>query len=368
MENFLDIVNLIACEKGLREEEVQSVVKDTMVDVAKSLHGSDLNYSAEIDNDKRSIKVFQKIEILSNEDYRLEDSDNFISISKSKEIDGDLQIGDSLEYEIDLEQYGRTAPSNFYYKLENNIQRLIEKNLYEKFSSKQGKIVSGIVVFVDENQNTFVEIDEVRAMLSMKNRIKDESFKKGEIVQAILKHIKIDNRGIYIELSRTTPKFLEELLSLEVPEIKDGSIEIIECARIPGKRAKIALISLQPNVDAIGCVVGVKGVRINSVSAILNNENIDCIEYSTRREIFISRALSPAIVSNVVLSEKDEDTAIVTVNSLQKAKAIGKAGVNIRLASMLTKTNIQIVEDNKQEIEQIESKIDVSKLESLFKE
>jgi N utilization substance protein A len=208
----------------------------------------------------------------------------------------------------------------------------------------------------------------------MKNRIKDESFKIRDTLQAILKHVRIDKNGIYIELSRTTPKFLEELLALEVPEVKDGSVEIVHSARIPGKRAKIALMSLQPNIDQIGCVVGTKGVRINAVSSILNDENIDCLEFSSRREIFVARALSPAVVLNVKFDKDDENLAIVTVNSSQKAKAIGKGGVNIRLASMLTQTNIEIIEEADKDgnilpatADDSSAKKDVSDLESLFK-
>jgi N utilization substance protein A len=374
LENFLDIVNLIAYEKGLKTQEVQNVVKETIVDVARSLHGEEMNYSAELDDDGKNIKVFQKIEIVADDDEKLSDDINYISVTQAQEMENNLQIGDSLEYEIELSEYGRTASSNFYYKLENNIQRMIEKNIYEKFLNKQGLIVSGVVTSVDEHENTYIEIDEVRAVLPMKNRIKDESFKIRDTLQAILKHVRIDKNGIYIELSRTTPKFLEELLALEVPEVKDGSVEIVHSARIPGKRAKIALMSLQPNIDPIGCVVGTKGVRINAVSSILNDENIDCLEFSSRREIFVARALSPAVVLNVKFDKDDENLAIVTVNSSQKAKAIGKGGVNIRLASMLTQTNIEIIEEADKDgnilpatADDSSAKKDVSDLESLFK-
>ena len=195
---------------------------------------------------------------------------------------------------------------------------------------------------MDNDENTYIEIEEVRAVLPRKNRIKGEKFKVGNVVKSVIRKVLIDkSQGMYVELSRTSPKFLESLLELEVPEIKDELIKIIGSARIPGERAKIALTSLHPNIDAVGATVGTRGVRINAVSKELHNENIDCIEYSNVPEIFISRALSPAIISNVKIQN---GKAIVTLPSDQKSKAIGKNGINIRLTSMLTGFEIELVE------------------------
>jgi N utilization substance protein A len=177
--------------------------------------------------------------------------------------------------------------------------------------------------------------------------------------------------GIQIELSRTSPKFLEELLALEVPEISDGTVVVEKSARIPGERAKVALISMHPQVDAVGATVGVKGVRINAVSQELIGENIDCIEYSSIPELFISRIMSPAIISSVEII-KDENgeaqKAIVSLSSDQKSKAIGKNGINIRLASMLSGLNIELLESDKssQNSELGEQKESVDALKALF--
>lgn len=205
-----------------------------------------------------------------------------------------------------------------------------------------GKSVFGTVTRIDTEENTYVEFEEVRAILPRKNRIKGEKFKVGDVVKGVIRKTFIDKvHGIYVELSRTSPKFLEALLALEVPEIKDELITINGSARIPGERAKVALTSLHPNVDAVGATVGTKGMRINAVSQELHNENIDCIEYSSIPEIFISRALAPAIISNVKI---EENKAIVTLPSDQKSKAIGKSGINIRLTSMLVGMDIELVE------------------------
>jgi len=209
----------------------------------------------------------------------------------------------------------------------------------------------------------------------MKSRIKGESFKVGDTISAVVRRVNIDKmNGIQIELSRTSPKFLEELLKLEVPEIKDGMVIVEGSARIPGERAKIALISTHPQVDAVGATVGVRGVRINAVSNELCNENIDCIEYSTIPELFVARVMAPAIITSVevVKSEKEgeQDKAIITLPSDQKSKAIGKSGINVRLASMLTGYKIELVEKGESAdvtaSSEEEKRDDISSLEALF--
>ena len=203
-------------------------------------------------------------------------------------------------------------------------------------------MVFGPVVRVDNDENTFIEIDELRAILPRKNRIKGEKFKVGDVVKAVIRKVFTDkNLGIKVELSRTSPKFLEALLTSEVPEIKDGGIIIQGSARIPGERAKVALISTTPNIDPVGATVGTKGVRINAVSKELHNESIDAIEYATEPAIFVARAMGPAIITSVKI---EENKAIVTLASEQKSKAIGKNGINIRLASMLTGYEIELNE------------------------
>ena len=203
-------------------------------------------------------------------------------------------------------------------------------------------MVFGPVVRVDNDENTFIEIDELRAVLPRKNRIKGEKFKVGDVVKAVIRKVFTDkNLGIKVELSRTSPKFLEALLISEVPEIKDGGIIIQGSARIPGERAKVALISTTPNIDPVGATVGTKGVRINAVSKELHNESIDAIEYATEPAIFVARAMGPAIITSVKI---EENKAIVTLASEQKSKAIGKNGINIRLASMLTGYEIELNE------------------------
>lgn len=375
MEKILDIIELIAYEKGLKIDSVAGAVKEAIIITAKKSLDEHIAYDVEIDKKNKTLKLYQKILVCPPSDERLSsDPDNHISITEAKEMDEEVEVGDELRYELSLENMSRSAVNTLYKELEFHIQRLIETQLFEKYKSQVGKIVSGSVVRVDDEGNTFVEIDEIRAFLPKKNRIKGESFKVGNVVGAILKHVSIDRKnGIQIELSRTTPKLLEELLRLEVPEIKDGDVTIEKCARIPGERAKVAISSSSPKIDAVGATVGVKGVRINAVGKELKNENIDCIEYSPIPEMFVARSLSPALISSVKI---DGTKAIVTLPSEQKPKAIGKNGINIRLASMLTGYEIELIEQGgvlgipTASLAQTpkEEKKDISSLASLFKE
>ena len=343
MEKIVDIIESIAHEKGLNINEVRNTVTLALVKTANKVYGQQYEYGAEIDAATKSLKLYQKVIVVSPDDERLlEGNENFIAIKEAKEVDPDIELGDELTYELPLDNLGRTAAATLQKELEFHIQRLLESNIFDKYQSLVGKTVFGSVVRVDNDENTYIEIDEIRAVLPRKNRIKGEKFKVGNVVKSVIRKVMIEkSQGLYVELSRTSPKFLESLLELEVPEIKDGMIKIVGSARIPGERAKVSLMSLHPNIDAVGATVGTRGVRINAVSKELSNENIDCIEFSNTPEIFIARALSPAIVSNVkIINGK----AIVTLPSDQKSKAIGKNGINIRLTAMLCGLEIELQE------------------------
>lgn len=390
MDKIIDILDSIAYEKGLKIEDVENALKEALIKTAEKMVDHTLKFDAEIDKENKKLNLFQKVEVIDEDDKRLLANavdewdkplniDNYMIIDEAKEIDADLEIGDFINYDLEFENMGRNAASILYNNFEYRLQRFIEVNLLAKYQDKVGKIINGTVTRIDREENTYVEIGEVRGMLSRKNRIKGESFKIGDTLKSVVKIVTITKEnGLVVELSRTSPKFLEGLLALEVPELKDKRIAIEASARIPGARAKIALSTYDAQIDPIGSVVGVKGVRIMAVSAQLNGENIDCVEFSDTPEMFISRALSPAIISSVKIepskSIDERPKAIVTIPSDQKSKAIGRAGLNIRLASMLTRHTIELVETDAIGIpdsgnsskNEVKTK-DTTSLEALFK-
>ena len=351
MEKIGNIIESIAHEKGLKLAEAKEAISIALIKTAKRVFVEDNEYGVDFDDKTKDLTLFQKVIVVKDDDERLEenidDVEKYITIKEAKEIDSDLEIDDELTYPISLDDMGRTAAAVLYRELEYHLQRLLEQNIFERYKQKVGEAVSATVVRVDSEENTYLEYKETKAILPMKSRIKGEKFKVGEVVRSVIRKVFIDKKaGMQVELSRTSPKFLEELLKLQVPEISDELVIIHGSARIPGERAKVALSSSTPSVDAVGATVGTKGIRINAVSDELHGENIDCIEYSDIPEMFVSRALSPAIISAVRIEENTdgEKKAIVTVPSDQKSKAIGKSGINIRLASMLTGFNIELVE------------------------
>lgn len=392
MDKIIDILDSIAYEKGLKIDDVENALKEALIKTAQKMVDETLTFDANIDRTNKKLKLFQKIEVVSEDDERLNinavnkygealNYENFITLEKAKEIDPDLEIGDFMNYDLEFENMGRNAATILHSNFEYRLQRFIEENIVSKYKDKIGKTVSGTVTRIDKQENTFIEIGEVKGILQRKSRIKGETFKVGDVVKAVVKGVNIDKiNGLLIDISRTSPKFLENLLALEVPELKDKKVIIEASARIPGTRSKIALSTIDPQIDPIGSVVGVKGVRIGSVSKQLHGENIDCVEFSTIPEMFISRALSPALVNSVKIQKAptygEKGKAVVTIPSDQKSKAIGKAGLNIRLASMLTKYDIELVEvaslststtnNNEKNIAEDKS-TDTASLEALFK-
>ena len=356
MEKILDIIDAIAHEKNISKEHAIEAFSEALKNTAKKLTSFTSNFEVHIDNDTKTYSVDKVITVVADDDEQLfvevgkDDnkekipSDAFIPLSEAKEFDDSLEIGDKLTEEFILEEHGRTASANLFKELEYHIQRRIEQDLFEKYRDKVGSVMLGTVNRVDAEDNTYVEIGELKGVMSQRNRIKGEKFKRGDSIRALLRFVSVDPQyGLFLELTRTSPKFLEALMDSEVPEIADGVVEIVNAARIPGERAKIALKTEQMNVDPIGAAVGVKGVRINAVSQELNGENIDCIDYSPIPEVFITRALSPAITQSIKV-DAAEKKAMVNITGDQKAKAIGKSGINIRLASMLTGYTIELNE------------------------
>ncbi len=397
MEKILDIIEILSYEKGIPSQVTLDIVKNLIIKTAKQEIGEDINYSVETNQKDRTLKLIHNLSVCEDSSERLQSNPhNTISLTEARKIDPSLNVDDLIKSELTLENMSRSAVNRIFQDLEFHLQRTMEDLIFKSFRERVGKIVTGVVLEVDKNENTFVEVDDIRAILPFKNRIKGEKFKIGDAITCILKHVRMDKNGIYIELSRTTPRLLEELLTLEVPEIKDGEVKIYKTARIPGDRSKIAVFTQNPKIDPIGSSVGMKGVRINAVGKQLNNESIDCIQYSEVPEIFITRALAPASIINVQIKniessmqnsqqsesetsldeknapkKRNQKLAIVKLMSDQKSKAIGRNGVNIRLASMLTGYDLEIEEIASQmdaSNPSQPSKLGIDALQSLFKD
>jgi N utilization substance protein A len=272
VQKILSIVESIAHEKNISFESAIEAFKEALLNTAKRLEGADSYFDIDIDQDNQTFHIYKVITVVADDDNRaLEEPNRYIFLSEAKEFDSNIEVGDKIKSEIHLDEYGRTAASNLFRELEYHIQRKIEQDLFAKYKAKVGSIIFGTVTRVDDEGNTYVEIGELKGVLSQRNRIKGESFKVGDTIKALLRYVNIDPKfGMFLELTRTAPKFLEELIKKEVPEIQDGAVEIVGSARIPGERAKVALKSDRADIDPVGSTVGQKGVRINAVSNELN--------------------------------------------------------------------------------------------------
>ena len=347
MEKIVDIIEAMAHEKNITIESAVDAFKEALIKTAKRCTTYTSHFEATVDMDVKDYSVEQVITVVKDNDEKLEtEPDAVITLKEAQEEYGsDIELGDELRSAFILEDHGRTASYNLFKELQYHIQRQVEQDLFEKYREKVGSVMIGTVNRVDDDENTFIEIGELKGILSQRNRIKGEKFKRGDTVKALLRYVTIDpEMGMFLELTRTSPKFLEKLMQKEVPEIGDESVLIMAASRIPGQRAKLALKTDFPNIDPIGAAVGVKGVRINAVSSELSGENIDCVEYSPIPEVFITRALAPAIVQSVRITSTTDKKASINITSDQKAKAIGKSGINIRLASMLTGYTLELNE------------------------
>jgi len=379
MEKIVDIIEAMAHEKNISLESAVDAFKEALIKTAKKCTSYSSHFEAHVNMDKKDYSVEQIITVAKPNDERFKtEPDSVITLEEAREEYGDdIDLGDELRSAFILEEHGRTASYNLFRELQYHIQRRVEQDLFEKYREKVGSVLIGTVNRIDDKDNTFIEIGELKGILSQRNRIKGEKFKMGDTVKALLRFVSIDPEfGMFLELTRTAPKFLEKLMEKEVPEIADNTVEIIASSRIPGQRAKLALKTDFPNIDPIGAAVGVKGTRINSVSRELNGENIDCVEYSAIPEVFITRSLSPSIVQSVKVTDRKEKKALVNITSDQKAKAIGKSGINIRLASMLTGYTIELNEiegvtqrasDSSNQSKEIEKTKNTDALADLFK-
>ncbi len=331
--------------KNIDRMTLVSVLEESFRSVISKMFGTDENYSVIVNPDKGDCEI-QRSRIVV-EDKDLEDSNTQISLSEARQIDEDFEVGEEVSEQVDFSKFGRRAILNLRQTLASKILELEKDSLYNKYVEKIGTIVTGEVYQIWKKEILLLDEDGNELLLAKTDQIPSDFFRKGETVRAVVD--RVDNvNNPKIMLSRTSPVFLQRLLEQEVPEIADGLITIKKIVRIPGERAKIAVESYDDRIDPVGACVGVKGSRIHGIVRELRNENIDVINYTTNIELFIKRALSPAKISELNL-DTEARRAEVYLKQDQVSLAIGKSGLNIKLASMLTEYTIDVYRELEQE-------------------
>lgn len=319
-----------------------SVLEDSFRNVIAKMFGSNDNYDVIINPDKGDLEIWRNRIVVP--DGELENEVTEITLSEAKKIDPDFEVGEEVTDEVFFEDFGRRAILNLRQTLTSKILELQKESLYQQYSGKIGEIVSGEVYQIWKKEILLLDDEKEELLLPKTEQIPSDFFRKGEHVRAVVERVENKNNNPKIILSRTSPVFLERLLELEVPEINDGLITIKNIARIPGERAKVAVESYDDRIDPVGACVGMKGSRIHGIVRELRNENIDIINYTPNANLYIQRALSPAKITSVKINE-EEKRAEVLLRPEEVSLAIGKGGMNIKLASMLTGYIIDVYRD-----------------------
>ena len=325
-------------QKNIDRATLVNVLEESFRNVISKMFGTDENYSVIVNPDKGDCEI-QRTRVVV-EDAEVEDPNTQISLSEAAQIDPDFEVGEEVTEPIDFALFGRRAILTLRQTLASKILELEKDSLYNKYIERVGTVIIAEVYQVWKKEVLLLDEEGNELLLPKTEQIPSDFFRKGESVRAVIDKVENVNNP-KILLSRTSPVFLQRLFEQEVPEINDGLITIKRIARIPGERAKIAVESYDDRIDPVGACVGVKGSRIHGIVRELRNENIDVINYTSNVELFIKRALSPARISELNIVE-EEKRAEVYLRQDQVSLAIGKNGLNIKLASMLTGYTIDV--------------------------
>ena len=325
--------------KNIDRATLVSVLEESFRSVIAKLFGSDDNYDVIVNPDKGDFEIYRNRTVVA--DGEVKDDNREISLTEARQIDEDYEVGEEVSENVDFAKFGRRAILTLRQTLASKILELEHDSLYNKYKDRVGEIVSAEVYQIWKKEMLCVDDEGNELILPKTEQIPSDFYRKGEAVRAVVARVDNTNNNPKIILSRTSPVFLQRLLEAEVPEIHDGLITVRKIARMPGERAKIAVESYDDRIDPVGACVGVKGSRVHGIVRELRGENIDVINYTQNISLFITRALSPAAVNSVRIHE-EEHKAEVYLNPDQVSLAIGKRGLNIKLASMLTEYTIDV--------------------------
>ena len=328
--------------KNIDKDTMISVLEDSFRNVIAKMFGTDENYDVIINPEKGDFEIWRNRTVVADDE--LEDENLQLTLTEARKIDADCEVGEEVTDEVHFADFGRRAILNLRQTLASKILELQKDSLFAKYKDKIGNIIAADVYQVWKKEILLLDDEGNELLLPKTEQIPTDFYRKGETVRAIVQRVDNYNNNPKIILSRTDKLFLQRLFELEVPEINDGLITIKAIARIPGERAKVAVESYDDRIDPVGACVGMKGSRIHGIVRELRNEDIDVIKYTSNISLFIQRALSPAKISSIRVNE-EEHKAEVYLRPEEVSLAIGKGGLNIKLACMLTEYAIDVFRD-----------------------
>ena len=328
--------------KNIDRTTLVSVLEESFRNVLAKIFGSDENFDVIVNPDKGDFEIYRNRTVVA--DGEVEDENKEISLKDALKIEPDYEVGEEVSERVNFAKFGRRAILTLRQTLASKILELEHDSLYNKYKDKVGQVISAEVYQVWKREVLLVDDENNELILPKSEQIPADVYRKGETVRAVIERVDNENNNPKIILSRTSPRFLERLLEAEVPEINDGLIAIKKIARMPGERAKVAVESFDDRIDPVGACVGVKGSRVHGIVHELCNENIDVINWTANIKLYIQRALSPARISSITVNE-EEHKAEVYLQPEEVSLAIGRGGMNIKLASMLTEYTIDVFRD-----------------------
>ena len=344
--NLIDTFSEFKELKNIDRATMMTVLEDVFRNLLLKKFGTDENFDVIINIDKGDFEIWRNREVV--EDGGIEDPNLQITLTEAKRIDEDYEVGEEVTDEVKLLDFGRRAILALRQNLTNRILDLEKNNIYNKYKDKIGDIVTGEVYQVWKKEILTLDDEGNELILPKTEQIPSDYFRKGDTIRAVVVRVEMKNNNPLIILSRISPVFLERLFELEVPEIFDGLITIKNIVRIPGERAKVAVESYDERIDPVGACVGMKGSRIHGIVRELRNENIDVINFTNNTQLFIQRALSPAKVISIKLNEEAKRADVYLLPE-EVSLAIGKGGLNIKLASQLTGYEIDVYRETDEE-------------------
>jgi len=340
--NMIDTFAEFKENKNIDRATLISILEEAFRNVISKMFGSDENYDIIINPDKGDFEIWRNRKVVRDKD--LTDVNLEITLSEARKIDPDYEVGEEITSEVNFAGFGRRAVLNLRQALASKILELQKDSIYAKYKDRVGQIVAAEVYQIWKKEILLLDEDENELILPKSEQIPGDFFRKNETCRAVVVKVENQNNNPKIVLSRTSNLFMQRLFELEVPEIHDGLITIKRIARIPGERAKVAVESYDDRIDPVGACVGMKGARIHGIVRELCNENIDVVNYTNNTTLFIQRALSPAKISSIKIHEADKK-AEVYLRPEEVSLAIGKSGLNIKLAGMLTEYTIDVFRD-----------------------
>ena len=316
-----------------------SVLEESFRNVLAKIFGSDENFDVIVNPDKGDFEIYRNRVVVA--DGEVADENKEISLTEARKIEADYEVGEDVSESVNFAKFGRRAILTLRQTLASKILELEHDSLYNKYKDRVGQVIAAEVYQIWKREVLVVDDENNELILPKAEQIPADQYRKGETIRAVIERVDNENNNPKIIPSRTSPKFLQRLLEAEVPEIADGLIAIRRIARMPGERAKIAVESFDERIDPVGACVGVRGSRVHGIVRELCNENIDVINYTANTKLFIQRALSPAQVSSINIDEENKK-AEVFLKPEEVSLAIGRGGLNIKLASMLTEYTIDV--------------------------